>query len=135
MPSSRRAARRRALEILYQADLRSQPIPSVLADHLRDDEDQPPDFAVSLVRGVHRHRTEIDELIVANAKDWTLARMPVVDRNLLRLGLYEILHDPEVPTAVAINEAVDLAKELSTDDSGRFVNGLLGRVAEQHTAP
>jgi N utilization substance protein B len=131
MSRSRRAARRRALEILYQADLRSQPVPNVLADHLRDDEDPPPDFAVALVRGVHRHRAELDELITANARDWTLGRMPVVDRNLLRMGLYEILHDPEVPTAVAINEAVDLAKELSTDDSGRFVNGLLARVAEQ----
>jgi N utilization substance protein B len=128
---SRRAARRRALEILYEADLKDRPIPQVLAEHLRDEDAPPPDFAVALVRGVHRHRAELDDLISTNARGWTLSRMPVVDRNLLRMGLFEILHDPDVPTAVAINEAVELAKDLSTDDSGRFVNGLLARVADQ----
>lgn len=130
-PRSRRAGRRRALEILYEADLKGRPIPTVLADHLHDEDSPPPDFALALVRGVHRHRDELDGLISAHARGWTLARMPVIDRNLLRMGLFEILHDPDVPTAVAINEAVELAKDLSTDDSGRFVNGLLARVAEQ----
>jgi transcription antitermination protein NusB len=124
---SRRAGRRRALEILYEADLKGRPIPAVLVAHL----DDASDFTLALVRGVHRHREELDALISAHARDWPLSRMPVVDRNLLRMGLYEILHDPDVPTAVAINEAVDLGKELSTDDSGRFINGLLARVAEQ----
>jgi N utilization substance protein B len=129
---SRRAARKRALDVLYEADLKGRPVPVVLAAHLDPDAPDPlQDFTVELVRGVHRHRDELDELITANARDWKLSRMPVVDRNLLRIGLYEILHDPAVPVAVAINEAVDLAKELSTEDSGRFVNGLLARVARQ----
>ncbi len=131
-PRSRRAARKRALDVLYEADLKGRPIPTVLAAHLDPDAEDPlPDFSVALVRGVHRHRDELDALIETHARDWKLSRMPVVDRNLIRIGLYEILHDPEVPAAVAINEAVELAKELSTDDSGRFVNGILGRVAEE----
>jgi N utilization substance protein B len=129
---SRRAARKRALDVLYEADLKDRPLPAVLAAHLDPDTPDPlPDFTVELVRGVHRHRDELDALISANARDWKLSRMPVVDRNLLRIGLFEILHTPDVPVAVAINEAVDLAKELSTEDSGRFVNGLLARVAQQ----
>lgn len=127
---SRRDARRRALEILYEADLKERPVPTVLAAHLAADE-QPPDYAVALVRGVHRNVARIDELITLHAKGWTLSRMPIVDRNLLRIGAHEILDVDDVPTAVAINEAVDLAKELSTDDSGRFVNGVLARIAEE----
>ncbi|MPZ87275.1 MAG: transcription antitermination factor NusB [Nitriliruptorales bacterium] len=130
---SRRAGRKRALEILYEADLKGRPLPAVLAEHLSGEgPDALSDFSVAIVRGVYRHRDELDALIQANARDWKLSRMPIVDRNLLRMGLYEILHDPEVPNPVAINEAVDLAKELSTDDSGRFVNGLLARVAERN---
>ncbi len=125
---SRHAARKRALDILYEADLTGRPLATVLVKHLEADP-PPPDYAVALVRGVHRHADQLDALISANSRDWKLARMPVVDRNLLRIGLFEILHNPEVPTAVAIDEAVELAKELSTDDSGRFVNGLLARVA------
>jgi transcription antitermination protein NusB len=125
---SRHAARKRALDILYEADLVERPIGEVLAKHLAGDE-PPADFAVALVRGVHRHRDRIDELISTHSKDWKLSRMPVIDRNVLRMGLYEIAFDPEVPTAVAIDEAVELAKELSTEDSPRFVNGLLARVA------
>lgn len=129
-PRPRHAARKRALDLLYEADLVGRPLSQVLAAHLAPDaEDPPPEFAVAIVRGVNRHREELDELISAHARDWKLSRMPVVDRNLLRMGLYEILHDPAVPTAVAIDEAVQLAKELSTDDSGRFVNGVLARIA------
>lgn len=126
---SRHAARKRALDVLYEADLKERPVPAVLAEHLRGDEALP-DFAVALVRGVHRNAQRLDGLIQANARGWKLSRMPVVDRNLLRIGLYEVLYDDDVPTAVAIDEAVELAKELSTDDSGRFVNGVLARIAE-----
>jgi transcription antitermination protein NusB len=138
-PSGRRRvtrhdARKQALELLYEADLRDRALPMVLAEHLRRDE-PPDDFAVELVRGVHRHRAELDGLITANARDWTLERMPIIDRNVLRIGLFEILHLEDVPTAVAIDEAVELAKELSTDDSGRFVNGLLARVARAVPGP
>lgn len=132
----RHQARRRALEILYEADLKRRAIPEVLAAHLEaDDAEAPPEFTVALVRGVHRAQEQLDGLITDHSRDWKLSRMPVIDRNLLRMGLYEILHDPDVPTAVAIDEAVELAKELSTDDSGRFVNGLLARAAEAHAGP
>lgn len=131
---SRHAARKRALDVLYEADLVDRPLGEVLSKHLESD-DPPPDFAVALVRGVHRHREELDGLISAHSRDWKLSRMPVIDRNVLRMGLYEILHDDTVPTAVAIDEAVELAKELSTEDSPRFVNGLLARVAAATQVP
>ena len=124
----RHAARKRALDILYEADLVERGLGEVLAQHLENAEDPPPEFAVALVRGVHRHREELDDLISAQSRDWKLSRMPVIDRNVLRLGLYEILHT-DGPRAVAIDEAVELAKELSTPDSPRFVNGILARIA------
>jgi transcription antitermination protein NusB len=129
-PGSRRAARKHALDMLYEADLLGRDVAAVLADHL--ERDPPPgEFAVALVRGVDRQRPELDALISRHARGWRLERMPVVDRNLLRIGVYELLHEPEVPDAVAITEAVELAKELSTDDSGRFVNGVLAGIAER----
>ena len=132
--SSRHAGRRQALEILYEADLRRRPIPAVLAERLAG-EDAPGDFAVALVRGVHRNAEEIDALISSHARGWSLHRMPVVDRNLLRLGLLEILHSEDaVPAAVAIDEAVQLAKELSTEDSPRFINGVLAKIADEQAA-
>jgi transcription antitermination protein NusB len=129
---SRRAARKRALDMLYEADLMDRSVANVLVHHLREAEEPPDPYTLALVRGVDRNRIELDGLIETKAKDWTIARMPVVDRNLLRLGAYEILHEDDVPIAVAIDEAVELAKELSTDDSPRFVNGLLARIAKDH---
>ncbi|MPZ73604.1 MAG: transcription antitermination factor NusB [Nitriliruptorales bacterium] len=127
--NTRHAARQRALEILYEADLKDRPLADVLAGHMAAD-DPPAEFAIALVRGVHRHRDEVDGLIETHSRGWKLSRMPIVDRNVLRLSLFELLHTPDVPTAVAIDEAVELVKELSTADSGRFVNGLLARVVE-----
>lgn len=124
---SRREARKQALDLLYEADLKGRPLPQVLAARLAAGD--LPEFTLELVRGVHRHRADLDRLIEANSRGWSLERMPIIDRNLLRLGLFELLHS-DVPTAVAIDEAVELAKTLSTDDSGRFVNGLLARVAD-----
>lgn len=128
MPS-RHEARSRALSMLYEADVRGRRLGDVLDAHVRGD-DAPPAFAVTLVEGVQAERDALDALIRAHALEWKLERMPVVDRNLLRLATWELLHTP-VPTPVVINEAVNLAKELSTDDSGRFVNGVLARVAAQ----
>ena len=91
----------------------------------------PDPFAADLVAGVGEHQEEIDELIRRFAKDWTLERMPVIDRNLLRIGVYELLQRPDVPTAAVISEAVELARRYSTEESGRFVNGMLGRIAEE----
>ena len=114
--------------MLYEADLRERPIPDVLAVHRARDAGPSP-FAVELVEGVAAHRDDLDALIAARAQGWSLRRMPIVDRNLLRLAAYELLHRPDVPPAVAIDEAVELAKELSTDDSPRYINGVLGAIA------
>jgi len=118
--------------VLYQADLLEQPVATVLARELNDPLRPRPDaYTVELVTGVERRRQELDGRIGAAAERWTLERMPLVDRNLLRLGVFELLERAEVPTAVVLDEAIELAKLLSTDDSGRFVNGVLGRIARE----
>ncbi|MEX2555722.1 MAG: transcription antitermination factor NusB [Actinomycetota bacterium] len=124
----RTRARKRALDILHAADSLDRPALEVLAENPDAKE-----FTRELVSGVVEHREELDELIRRYADRWVLERMPIVDRNLLRMGIFELLHRPEIPPGVTINEAVELAKLLSTEDSGRFVNGLLGRVAREHT--
>jgi len=127
MSGSRHAERQRAVALLYEADLRGDDPADVLA---RSDEtdDPPAAFTVELVTGVAGARGELDRLIEAYARGWTIERMPVVDRNLLRIGLWELIGS-DVPVAVVIDEAVELANELSTPDSGRFINGLLAQVA------
>ena len=95
-----------------------------------DDGPPVPEYAAELVRGVQAHREQIDELLATYAEGWTLDRMPAVDRNILRIGAYELLWADDVPDGVAINEAVELAKDLSTDGSPAFVNGLLARLLE-----
>ena len=130
---SRRKSRRRALDVLYQADLREIASTTVLADTLaRMGSDVPEHmaYAVEVVEGVASHLDRIDELLATYAEGWTLDRMPVVDRNLARIAVFELLYADDIDDAVAISEAVELAEELSTDGSPRFVNGLLGRIAE-----
>ncbi|MGH2728599.1 MAG: transcription antitermination factor NusB [Actinomycetota bacterium] len=126
----RTKARKHALDILHAADALDRPALDVLAENSDARE-----FTRELVQGVVEHRAELDELIRRYADRWVLERMPIVDRNLLRMGMFELLHRPDIPPAASINEAVELAKLLSTEDSGRFVNGLLGRVAREHTGP
>jgi N utilization substance protein B len=124
---SRREARERALSLLYEADAKACPPDEVLADL-----PVPPDeFAADLVAGVGTHLGEIDDRIRRFARGWALERMPVVDRTVLRMAIYELLHRPDVPTGAVISEAVELAKRYSTDDSGRFVNGMLSSIAEE----
>jgi N utilization substance protein B len=124
---SRREARERALSLLYEADAKACPPEAVLSEL-----PVPPDpFAGDLVSGVGAHQGEIDERIRRFARGWTLERMPVVDRTVLRMAIYELLHHPDVPTGVVISEAVELVKRYSTDDSGRFVNGMLSNIAEE----
>ncbi|QES51060.1 transcription antitermination factor NusB [Streptomyces venezuelae] len=130
--AARSNARKRAFQILFEADQRDVPVREVLADwirHSRSDTRQPPvsEFTMNLVEGYADRVNRIDELIAAYAVDWDLDRMPVADRNIVRLGAYELIWVDETPDAVAIDEAVQLAKEFSTDDSPAFVNGLLGR--------
>ncbi|QQQ74491.1 transcription antitermination factor NusB [Saccharothrix sp. 6-C] len=127
---ARSKARKRALDVLYEADLRGADPVTLIADRVGST-DVPPvnDYTIVLVEGVTAHRARIDDLISEHAEGWTLQRMPAVDRAVLRIGLYELLWAADVPDAVAIDEAVELAKGLSTDDSPRFVNGVLGRIA------
>jgi transcription antitermination protein NusB len=132
MPARRRA-RKRALDVLYEADLRGLPVAEVLPAYVARLEEPKPEhlaYAVTLVEGVAAHAERIDELIASYAEGWTLQRMPPVDRNLARIAVYELLWRDDIDNAVAITEAVELAKQLSTDDSPRFLNGVLGRIAD-----
>ena len=128
--SARTKSRKRALDILFESEAQSLPPGGTLADRLADTEYPVNDYAVQLIEGVVSHRDRLDEIITENAKDWTLDRMPAVDRNLLRIGAYEILYVDDVPDAVAVSEAVSLASDLSTDESPSFVNGLLSKIVE-----
>jgi N utilization substance protein B len=131
--TARRKARKRALDVLYQADLRSEPRRQVLhayVDQLEVPRPKYLPYTVRLVEGVEDHAERIDELLSSYAEGWTLARMPVIDRNLARIAVYELIYNDEIDKAVAITEAVELAKTLSTDDSPRFLNGILGRIAD-----
>ena len=132
--SARTKARKRALDILFQADVRVEEPGIILAAEAKRAASEPSResswlYAREIVDGVIDHRDDIDEQIATYSRDWTVARMPAVDRAVLRIAIWEILYNDEVPAAVAIDEAVTLAKEFSTDESGSFVNGALDRVA------
>lgn len=135
--SARTKARKRALDVLYSADVRRQPLAEALAAEAGRAATQPDRrtswvYAAEIVQGVVDHGDELDEQLRTYAKDWPLERMPAIDRALLRIGAWEILFNEQVPDGVAIAEAVELAGELSTEDSARFVNGVLGRIAATH---
>ena len=129
MPA-RTKARKRALDILFEAEIRGEPVLDLLAERAADEIPPLPGYAADLVRGVHAHQERIDELIAENSQGWALDRMPAVDRNLLRIGAYELLWADDIPDAVAISEAVQLARDLSTEGSPAFVKGLLARLLE-----
>ena len=131
---ARTKARKRALDVLYGADVREESINTVLAAEAMRAADDPKrasswDYARTIVTGITEHGDEIDELIETYAQGWTIPRMPAIDRALLRIGIWEILYNDDVPDSVAIAEAVESARVHSTDDSAGFVNGLLGRIA------
>ncbi|MER7012163.1 transcription antitermination factor NusB [Saccharopolyspora sp. NPDC000359] len=128
---SRSKARKRAVDFLYEADQRGVDAVTLLSERVGSPEVPPvAEYTVTLVEGVTENRTRIDEVLTQHAEGWSLERMPAVDRAVLRLGLYELLwRSDDVPPAVAIDEAVELVKALSTDDSPRFVNGVLGRIS------
>ena len=133
--AARNKARKRAFQILFEAEQRGAAPTTVMADWIRlarTDDRQPPvtEYTRQLVEGYAQHAARIDELLAGYSVGWTLDRMPVVDRNVLRLGTYELLWEDDVPDAVVLDEAVQLAKEFSTDESPSFVNGLLGRLME-----
>ncbi|MCD9153050.1 transcription antitermination factor NusB [Aeromicrobium duanguangcaii] len=127
--------RKRALDILFESESRGLSADGTLADRLEVNDPPVNPYTVSLVEGVAANIGEIDALLAEYSVGWTLDRMPAVDRNLLRIAVYEIKYLDDVPDAVAISEAVELAKELSTDESPRFVNGLLSKVSQVKTKP
>jgi len=129
--AARSKARKRALDILFEAELRGLPVLPLLAERQSLGEPPVSEYAAALVRGVAAHADRINEFISWNLVDWTLDRMPAVDRNILRLGVYELLWADDVPDGVAISEAVALAEDLSTDHSPAFVNGVLARLRDQ----
>ena len=150
---ARRAGRRLAIDVLYEAEIRETPPAEAFrrrenegwVNPTSSEDDQAPvvndpdgepdpearEYALTLIEGVEAHQEELDGLIARYADRWAIERMPIVDRTLLRIALFELGWRADVPVAVAINEAVELAKSLSTEDSGRFINGVLGRVVEE----
>jgi N utilization substance protein B len=131
----RRKARHQALHILYQREITEELTSRILAEGTFNEEDgQPTDFCRRLLLGVETHQARIDGVIEEISENWSLSRMPLVDRNILRLAVFEILYLDEVPDSVAINEAVEMAKVYGGDDSSKFVNGILGRLAEVSAA-
>ena len=126
--AARSKARKRAVDVLYEADLRRSDPLATLADRVADGNPPVPEHAVRLVEGAVEQRARIDELIEQHASGWSLDRLPDVDRAILRMAVYELLWVDDVPDAVVIDEAVELAKALSTDDSPGYVNGVLGAI-------
>ena len=129
----RRRARHQALHILYQREITGEAAGAILGSRTYLIEDgEPTEFCCQLVRGVESHQARIDEVIESISENWTLTRMPFVDRNILRVAVFEILHMDDIPDSVSINEAVEMAKVYGGEDSSKFVNGILGRLAEDH---
>jgi N utilization substance protein B len=128
--SARSKARKRALDVLFEAEARGVAPAALLDERIAAADSAPNPYVSVLIDGVAQHRDRIDELIGTYAVGWSLDRMPAVDRAVLRIGVFEVLWSDEVPDAVAVDEAVSLARSLSTDDSPAFVNGLLGRILE-----
>jgi transcription antitermination protein NusB len=125
---ARSKARKRALDILYAAELRGEEPTAALDRAIEAGEGPTNDYTSELVRGVVEHRSRIDELLASYSEGWTLDRMPAVDRNVLRLGVFELMWADDVPDAVAVTEAIALVRDLSTDESPGFVNGILGNI-------
>ena len=140
----RRRARHQALHILYQKEITGKPASEILAEgtwdvrplDVEDREEsfsigEPPEFMFSILEGVDAHSEEIDATIERLSQHWVLSRMPLVDRNILRIAVYELLFEPDIPSSVTINEAVEMAKVYAGEDSSKFVNGILGKLADE----
>jgi N utilization substance protein B len=126
--AARSKARKRALDLLFASELRGEGPVEALDRAIAEGEGPSNDYTAVLVRGVVEHQARIDELLSTYSEGWTLERMPAVDRNVLRLGTYELLYADDVPDAVAVTEAMALVRDLSTDESPAFVNGILGNI-------
>ena len=127
----RRRERRTALEVLYQIEVRGASEDEILEARQQVDRRPASEFTLDLVHGVHSHLDEIDPLIDSFADHWSIDRMPIVDKNIIRICVYEMKYMTDIPVGVSINEAVELAKAYGTDDSSKFVNGLVGRIAQE----
>jgi N utilization substance protein B len=127
--SARSKARKRALDLIFAAEARGRTPADFLAEQVEAGDAPTNEYTVTLVEGVAERQTRIDELIAQYAEGWALDRMPAVDRNVLRIAVFELLWSDDVPDAVAISEAVNLVRDLSTDESPAFVNGVLGQIA------
>jgi len=125
---ARSKARKRALDLLFASELRTENPVEALDRAIEAGEGPTNDYTATLVRGVAEHQPRIDELLAAYSEGWTLDRMPTVDRNVLRLGVYELIWADDIPDAVAVTEAMALVRDLSTDESPAFVNGILGNI-------
>jgi N utilization substance protein B len=132
---ARSKARKRALDVLYASEMRGESATEALDRAIADGEGPTNDYTATLVRGVVAHQDEIDELLATHSEAWTLDRMPAVDRNVLRLGVWEMLYAHDVPDTVAVTEAMALVRELSTDESPPFVNGILGAIQRHRSTP
>ncbi len=126
--SARSKARKRALDVLFECDARDVLPTDLLAERIAEADPPVNDYTARLVRGVQEHINRIDELLSSYSEGWTLERMPAVDRNALRIGIFEVVYVDDVPDAVAVTEAVNLVRDLSTDESPAFVNGVLGNI-------
>jgi len=133
MPA-RSKARKRALDILFECDARDVMPVELLEERIAQNEPPVNPYTAELVRGVAAHITRIDELLASYSQGWTLDRMPAVDRNALRIGIFEVLYVDDVPDAVAVDEAINLVRDLSTDESPSFVNGVLGNIVRNKPA-
>lgn len=132
--AARTKARKRALDVLFECELQSVELGSTLAARIEAADPPVNEYTITLVEGIVEHLDQIDILLREHAVDWSLERMPGVDRNLLRIGAYEIVYVDDVPDAVAVSQAVELARELSTDESPSFINGLLAALAKSKAA-
>ena len=128
--SARTKARKAALDLLYEADIRKSSPTLILQQRVAELDFVAREFTRELIEGIESHKRKIDELIITYSVGWDMDRMPVVDRNILRLGIYEILWSSDVPTEVAISEAVELASTLSTDESSKYINGVLSKIVD-----
>lgn len=130
----RRRAREFALEVLYRIEIAEDELEFVLGDHFatKSIDDETRTFAESLVKQAINHLDDIDKLISDTAKNWDLARIAIIDKNILRFAIAELLYFPDIPMKVTIDEAIEVAKKYSTPDSGRFVNGILDKIAKNH---
>ena len=132
--AARSKARKRALDILFECEVRGLPLGETLDERVIAGEPPVNEYTVALIRGIEEHQPRIDELIATYAQGWSLDRMPAVDRNVLRLGVLEVLYVDDVPDAVAVSEALALVRDLSTDESPAFVNGVLGNILRDKAA-